>query len=141
MPDALRGAHGFAVRVRGVPAATTALVDADELHLRDASGAAVRRLPCADIAEVRRADTDVQVTTVRGETLDIQASDASALDAELVSACCALPELTHALRSLGSTRAGTGTVRQREFFAPLLEARRRAEDAMQRRDVVAAFSA
>lgn len=39
---------------------------------------------------------------------------------------CALPELTRAMRSLGSRRGGSRVLQER-FFAPLLQARRRLE--------------
>jgi len=39
-----------------------------------------------------------------------------------------IPELTHALRAFGSARRGGGAL-QSQFFRPLVEARRKAEDA------------
>lgn len=50
-----------------------------------------------------------------------------------------LPELTRALRALGSTRRGGSS--QVLFFGPLLEARRRAADARTAQARVRAFSA
>ena len=54
-----------------------------------------------------------------------------------------LPELTLSLRSLGSLRGGGGPsarVEQAQFFAPLLDARRRAASAKSSSEVLAAFS-
>jgi hypothetical protein len=50
-----------------------------------------------------------------------------------------LPELTRALRALGSVRRGGGS--QSAFFHPLLEARRRAADARNAHARVRAFDA
>jgi hypothetical protein len=52
-----------------------------------------------------------------------------------------LPELTLSLRSLGSGRgAASARAEQGQFFAPLLDARRRAASATSTPDVLAAFS-
>src|SRR4051812_4522896 len=50
-----------------------------------------------------------------------------------------LPELTLSLRSLGSGR-GAARAEQGRFFAPLLEARRRAAHVTSMAEVVASFS-
>jgi len=50
-----------------------------------------------------------------------------------------LPELTLSLRSLGSSR-GRAHEEQAAFFAPLLDARRRAADASSAQEAVAAFN-
>jgi hypothetical protein len=51
-----------------------------------------------------------------------------------------LPELTRALRALGSSRQGGGTL-QSQFFHPLVDARRRAADARSVAARVKAFDA
>lgn len=51
-----------------------------------------------------------------------------------------LPELTRALRALGSSRRSGGS-QQSQFFHPLLEARRRAADARSPAACVGAFDA
>ena len=49
-----------------------------------------------------------------------------------------LPELTRALRALGSSRRGAGSM-QSQFFHPLIDARRRASDARTPAARLAAF--
>ena len=52
-----------------------------------------------------------------------------------------LPELTLSLRSLGSARGGgTARAEQSHFFAPLLEARKRAAAASSPPEVIASFN-
>lgn len=51
-----------------------------------------------------------------------------------------LPELTRALRALGSARRSAGPL-QSVFFRPLLDARRKAADARDARGMVRAFDA
>jgi hypothetical protein len=58
----------------------------------------------------------------------------------LVRDVCVLPELTLSLRGLGSRRAHPDAAHNR-FFAPLIAARRRAEDASELEEVVAALEA
>lgn len=73
--------------------------------------------------------------------MTLRGDRAEELDATVAAACCAVPELTRALHSLGSSRVGSDATAQREFFAPLLDARRRAEESVGRPDIVAAFDA
>lgn len=56
-------------------------------------------------------------------------ADADETERDLAARCCALPELTRALRSLGRRREGLSVSEASEvdrFFAPLLHARRQA---------------
>ena len=56
-------------------------------------------------------------------------ADADATERDLAARCCALPELTRALRSLGRRHEGLSVAQASEvdrFFAPLLAARRQA---------------
>lgn len=59
---------------------------------------------------------------------------------EIAQRACALPEVTRSLRGLGSHRAAP-TPEHDRFFAPLLEARRVAEGAIEPDDVMTAFDA
>jgi hypothetical protein len=93
-----------------------------------------------DIVSVTTAGDEVHVRLRDAEPVRLGTPRAAELDSLIVDACCTLPELTHALRGLGSSRTATDPVRQREFFAPLLDARRRAEDAVSRRDIIGAFA-
>lgn len=58
----------------------------------------------------------------------------------LLSRTCPVPEFTRGLRRLGSPRGGHAAAQER-FFAPLLKARRRLEDAHELDERVEAFDA
>lgn len=111
----------------------------DDVVIRRPDGTELRTFRTDDVTEVARAADRVTVTLEPGEPLVFAGPRVADLDARLVTACVRLPELTRALRSLGSTRAGGNPAAQREFFSPLLDARRRAEESVRRADVVAAF--
>jgi hypothetical protein len=104
-------------------------------------GAVLRECHTDDVAEVRRDGQRITIDVVRGDPAVLETDRADALDAALVDACCTVPELTRALHSLGSSRARSNASGQREFLAPLLDARRRAEESVGRAAVVAAFDA
>ncbi len=128
----LAGARSAAVFIR---------VGAGDLAVTSADGRLSRVVRLDDVAEVRLEGAQVAIALARGEPIVLECEQAPALDAALVAACCTVPELTRALRSLGSSRARANATGQHEFFAPLLDARRRAEDAVARHEVVAAFDA
>jgi len=132
----------FDARFEAVPRAGVVVrVTADHVTVTRADGHEEHRLHVDDVAEVRRADHRLEIVPVRGPRVIVTSDRAAELDAALVAACRVLPELTRALHSLGDSRAGAHAARQREFFAPLLDARRRAEDSVARADVIAAFDA
>lgn len=71
-------------------------------------------------------------------------NEPSALRARLLGACRSLPEVTRALRALGSRRRVGGTRRhpsdkEARFFGPLIAARRASMDARDAAGVIAAF--
>ena len=84
------------------------------------------------------------VVTRDGARLSFATSDAGALRAAILTECRALPELTRALRAMGSRRIGA---RERpraledevRYFAPFLAARRAAAHAASPRQAIAAF--
>lgn len=112
-------------------------VTVDHVTVTRADGYEQHRLHVHDVDEVRRAADRVEIVPARGPRVIVTSDRAAELDAALIAACRALPELTGALHSLGAS--GVHAARQREFFAPLLDARRRAEDSVARADVIAAF--
>jgi hypothetical protein len=124
----LQGGRRVVVRVEG-----------GRVQVTNEDGTKPLGLHAEDIAEVTRRDNRVEVALVRGAPLVFATGRGDELDAAIVSACRVVPELTHALRSLGSSRLRGGGNAQREFFAPLLEARRRAEESVGRAAVVQAF--
>jgi hypothetical protein len=69
-----------------------------------------------------------------------QAAALGAALAELTRRACALPELTHHLRALGSERARPGSDHDR-FYGPLLAARRSAQVIASPADQLRAFDA
>lgn len=134
----------FEARLPGVPASRADVVvrvRAGQIVVVDGVGEVVRDLHTDDVDEVRRDGSEITIEMARGAALILTSDHADALDTALVAACCALPEFTRAMHSLGSSRARTNAVAQREFLSPLLEARRRAEESVARSAVVAAFDA
>lgn len=109
------------------------------LRVEGEDGRPRREIHLDDVREVARHGTRVTLDLDRGAPLVLHCERAEALDAAVVIACCTIPELTRALRSLGSSRLSAGGAAQREFFAPLLDARRRAEESVGRTAIVRAF--
>jgi len=105
------------------------------------------RVPFATIDRIGVEEADVIVALIDGARIEVVAEGtAEDLCDHLLARCCALPELTRALRAFGSRRRqrdrrGGGAVEQQRFFAPLVDARRNAAKATIPHDVVAAFDA
>ncbi len=112
---------------------------AEELTSTGTDGSPGPTVHLDDITDVRRDGRRVTVVLAAGGSLVLHSADPAPLEAAIVAACCTIPELTRALRSLGSSRTRASASAQREFFAPLLEARRRAEESVGRAAIVAAF--
>jgi hypothetical protein len=84
-----------------------------------------------DIRELQREPE--RVVTLEGARSDRvrlafgTGEESERFEGAILDRCCALPELTRALRSLGSRRSTTASAAEADrFFEPLLEARRRA---------------
>ena len=138
MSDRTGGPTGFDAHLTdGTP--VVARLAGGRLVVEDAAGRPVRDVHLDDVLEVARKGLRVEVSSLRELPVEVECERAEQLDAALVAACCAVPELTRALRSLGSSRLRAGGGAQREFFAPLLEARRRAEESVGRAGIVRAF--
>ncbi|HVA58380.1 MAG: hypothetical protein WBQ26_03585 [Gemmatimonadaceae bacterium] len=132
----------FEARIAGAPDFTVFVrANGGLIVLTRADGREARTIHVDDVREVAHDGARVTITPARGDVVGMVCDRAAALDAALVAACSTLPELTRALHSLGSSRASSDAAGQREFFAPLLDARRRAEESVARADVVAAFDA
>jgi hypothetical protein len=105
------------------------------------------RVPFATIDTIGVEGEDVIVALVDGARIEVVAEGTpEELCDHLMARCCALPEITRALRAFGSRRRqrdrrGGGAVEQQRFFAPLVDARRGAARATAPHDVVAAFDA
>lgn len=105
------------------------------------------RVPFVTIESIGVEGEDVVVALLDGNRIEILAeSTADDLCDNLLARCCALPEVTRALRAFGSRRRqrdrrGGGAAEQQRFFAPLVEARRVAARASVPHEVVAAFDA
>jgi hypothetical protein len=130
----------------------TDLGDGDVLIDDDAVSVIVRasaerpiRMSLAAIDGVVATGDDVSLTLRDGTQIVLTSAAAEQMCSELLMRCRTLPELTRALRAFGSrrghrsTRAASAADQQR-FFAPLLEARRRAGAAGPPLAVIAAFS-
>jgi hypothetical protein len=105
------------------------------------------RVPFAAIDRIGVEKDNVVVALLDGTRIDVVAeSTPGELCDHLLARCCALPEVTRALRAFGSRRRqrdrrGGGAAEQQRFFAPLVEARRNAAKATVPHEVVAAFDA
>lgn len=104
------------------------------------------RMALAMLSAVELAGHDVSLRLRDGTQLVLASPNASGVRDELLLRCRTLPEVTRALRAFGSrrghrsTRAAAATD-QTQFFAPLLEARRKAGGAGAPAAVIAAFDA
>ena len=97
-------------------------------------------------ASIDGVDVDGPAVTIvlrDGRSLSLACDDVAALQADLLARCRTLPELTRALRALGSRRGlasgRTDAGEQQRFFAPLLVARRQAVVAETPAEAIAAF--
>ena len=125
----------------------TALVDEDVLRLLlldAAGGEKAIQIRYDTILGVGLGDGSVVVSCRDGRDLAATAKDAAGFRQGLLMACRSLPEVTRALRALGSRR-GTGGLRRNpgdreaRFFAPFISARRASMDAREARMVISAF--
>jgi hypothetical protein len=125
----------------------SAIVDEDALTIviRGTSGDRPIRVPLAmiDGAMLSKDRDDLTVVLRDGTRIALASMSSAHLRDELLARCRALPEITRALRTLGSrrgqsTRAGAASDQQR-FFAPLLQARRAAGAASSPASIIAAF--
>lgn len=103
------------------------------------------RMALAVLDVVSVASDDVALTLRDGTQIVLTTAAATQMGEELMLRCRTLPELTRALRAFGSRRGHRGTrtlaaADQQRFFAPLLEARRRASAAGPPLSVIAAFA-
>jgi hypothetical protein len=127
----------------------TALVDEDVLRvlLLDApTGEKALQVRYDTIVGVAMGNGSVVITSSDGRDLTASAKDASSFRLRVLAACRALPEVTRALRALGSRRGDRGTRRnpsdkEGRFFAPLIAARRASMEARDAGGVIAAFGA
>ena len=110
----------------------TAVVDDDAIFVVH-SGAEQRpvRVPLSRIDSIVVENGALLLSLHDGPELALVMDAATQLSDELGVRCRAIPEMTHALRALGSRRGhrggrATAADEQRQFFAPLLDARRRA---------------
>jgi hypothetical protein len=127
----------------------TALADEDVLRvlLLDApTGEKALQMHYDSIIGVAMGDGSVVITCRDGRALVVSTKDASLFRLRVLAACRALPEVTRALRALGSRRGARGTRRsptdkEARFFAPLIAARRASMETRDAGGVIAAFGA
>jgi hypothetical protein len=125
----------------------TALVDEDVLRvlLLDAdSGEKAIQIRYESIVGVIPGDGSITVACRDGRDFIAATTEAAAFRQSVLAACRSLPEVTRALRALGSRRGAGGLRRnpgdrEGRFFAPFISARRASMDAREARAVIAAF--
>ena len=110
------------------------------------SDAATLRIRLATIDTISLDGDELTISARDGTQITVLSAHASRLCDDLLARCRALPELTRALRAFGSRRGRRGVrestaIDQQRFFAPFLEARRKAGGAGQPAAVIAAFDA
>jgi hypothetical protein len=102
---------------------------ADEVRVRLATSDVELVLPFAALDGARLSPGHLTLYAGSGDVIELSGSpDLDEVGKYLKARACALPELTLALRGLGSARAYPGTDHDR-FFNPLLAARRAAQRA------------
>lgn len=127
----------------------TALVDEDVLRvllLEAPTGEKTLQLRYDAIVGVGIGGGSVVITCRDGREFAASTRDAASFRLRVLAACRALPEVTRALRALGSRRGARGTRRnptdkEARFFAPLITARRASMEARDAGGVIAAFGA
>jgi hypothetical protein len=127
----------------------TALVDEDVLRvllLDSPTGEKTVQVRYDLIVAVRLGAGSVVVDCRDGRGLVVATEEPAAFRGRLLAACRALPEVTRALRALGSRRGLRGTRRnpsdrEGRFFAPFIAARRAAMEARDASAVIASFDA
>lgn len=139
------GATAVPVTLRGAATGAALVVVGDDgVTISAASLGAPVSLPFAAIDGIALADANGRLAltlfVAGGDAIDAEGGDAlRAFAAELERRATALPELTRALRAVGTRRGGEGTEHDR-FFVPLLDARARAERATGWAEQVEAFA-
>jgi hypothetical protein len=96
------------------------------------------------IVRVTVGDGVVSLSCRDGRDLTGASEVAADFRQSVLAACRSLPEVTRALRALGSRRGTGGTrrnpgEREARFFAPFISARRASMDAREARGVISAF--
>lgn len=127
----------------------TALVEDESLTIviRGPSGDRPIRVPLAmlDSALLSKGADELTVVLRDGTRIALASPGSAQLREDLFARCRTLPELTRALRTLGSRRGqsarASAAADQQRFFAPLLQARRAAGLASSPASVIAAFDA
>ena len=139
------GATAVPVTLRGAATGAALVVVGDDgVTISAASLGAPVALPFAVLDGIALAESQGRVAltlhVAGGDAVDAEGGDAlRAFAAEVERRATALPELTRPLRAVGTRRGGAGAEHDR-FFAPLLEARTRAERAAGWREQVEAFA-
>jgi hypothetical protein len=125
--------------------AATAAIDDDALTIvAPADEDAPLRVRLTNIDGVASSAGQLSIALRDGTRLTLVCDAPLELHDELLVRCRALPELTRTLRGFGSRRGSRGVrdsahVDQQRFFAPLLDARRRAWGTREPASTIAAF--
>jgi Zinc carboxypeptidase len=154
-PTPMRESHPEPVAVAAIRigrtelGAGTVVVDDEAVIAAVSRAAAEDRAIRVRLAEIVEATTEGGALTLRlrdGTEVTIVGQQADNLRAQIVDRCRAIPELTRALRALGSRRGQhadrtSAADEQQRFFVPLLGARREAAAAPTPSMALAAFDA
>ncbi len=100
----------------------------DEIVVAVSSAGADLRMPLSALDGVRTSPHHVALYATSGNVVEVDGDGVGSLGDQVRSRVCTLPELTLALRGLGSARGFPGADHDR-FYGPVLAARRAAEHA------------
>ena len=100
----------------------------DEVLISVPAADAEMHVPFSALDGARVSDDHVTLFASTGDLVELDGQDLAGFGSDLRARACTLPELTLALRGLGSARAFPGPDHDR-FFAPFLAARRAAQRA------------
>ena len=124
------------------------VIDDDSITVivRSSDGEKHIRMPLVSVDAVVRGAGEVSLDLRDGSRITLVSEAADRMGHDVLLRCHALPEVTRALRAFGSSRGrrgsrGTAASDQQRFFAPLLEARRKAGGAGGPAAVMASFDA
>lgn len=135
---------GGLVRGRELWGEAEAMLEEGMLRLsRESSSRPLLAIPVTAIDGLRYDGARITLYLAGDDAVELGADDdleLRALARDILARTCELPELTRALRALGSQRT-SGLVEHDRFFAPLLHARRSAEVAREPLAQMAAFDA
>ena len=136
-------AVGGLVRGRELSGEAEVSLEDEKVRLSRPGGRVMLDIPLRLLEGVRHESGQITLFLAGDDAVELMSgsdADLRVLAREVLARACALPELTRALRALGSYRSAAFAEHDR-FFSPLLHARRHAQTVTEPLAQVAAFDA